>query len=42
MDGEAEPDYAQCVDINTRAALKNLLTPGILAIAITSLVFTVY
>ena len=34
MEGEAKPDYAQCVDISTRAALKNLLAPGILAIAI--------
>lgn len=34
MEGEAKPDYAQCVDISTRATLKDLLAPGILAIAI--------
>ncbi len=33
-EGEAEPDYARCVDISTRAALKNLLVPGILAMAV--------
>ncbi len=31
---EAKPDYARCVDISTRVALKSLLVPGILAMAV--------
>jgi len=33
-DGKARPDYARCVDISTGAALRNLLAPGLMAIAI--------
>ncbi len=33
MTGEAEPDYARCVDISTRAALKQMVLPGILVVA---------
>ena len=33
-EGQAQPDYARCVDISTAAALKNLLAPGLIAIAI--------
>jgi K(+)-stimulated pyrophosphate-energized sodium pump len=33
-EGEAKPDYVRCVDISTRAALKNMLAPSILAIAV--------
>jgi K(+)-stimulated pyrophosphate-energized sodium pump len=33
-EGKAEPDYAQCVDISTAAALRNLLPPGFIAVAI--------
>jgi K(+)-stimulated pyrophosphate-energized sodium pump len=29
----ARPDYARCVDISTTAALRNLLAPGLLAVA---------
>ncbi len=32
MQGEAEPDYARCVDISTRAALRQMVLPGILAV----------
>ncbi|MFM1895382.1 MAG: hypothetical protein RLZZ385_456 [Pseudomonadota bacterium] len=30
MDGTGEPDYAQCVAISTRAALREMIPPGIL------------
>jgi K(+)-stimulated pyrophosphate-energized sodium pump len=33
MEGKADPDYSRCVDIVTAAAQKELLGPGILAIA---------
>jgi len=33
-EGRAQPDYAQCVDISTAAALRNLFTPGLIAIAV--------
>ncbi len=33
MKGKARPDYARCVDISTQAALKELIAPGILAVA---------
>jgi len=33
-EGKARPDYARCVDISTAAALRNLLAPGLIAIAI--------
>ena len=32
MEGTSIPDYARCVDISTRAALKEMIVPGILAI----------
>ena len=32
MDGTAEPDYASCVDICTRAAQKEMMLPSIIAI----------
>lgn len=32
MEGSSRPDYARCVDISTRAALKEMLLPGVLAI----------
>ncbi|MGH4117572.1 sodium-translocating pyrophosphatase [Clostridium sp.] len=34
MDGKAEADYAQCVDICTKAAQKEMIMPALLAIAI--------
>ncbi len=33
MEGKAKPDYAACVDISTKAALNELMTPGIIAVA---------
>jgi K(+)-stimulated pyrophosphate-energized sodium pump len=32
MEGTAEPEYDKCVDISTRAALKEMMLPGILTI----------
>ncbi|MFC1741287.1 sodium-translocating pyrophosphatase [Nanoarchaeota archaeon] len=32
MQGKAEADYARCVDIATRGALKRMIVPGILAV----------
>lgn len=34
MEGTAEPDNAKCVDIATTAALKKMLLPGVIAVAI--------
>jgi K(+)-stimulated pyrophosphate-energized sodium pump len=33
MEGKAEADYAKCVDISTKAALREMILPGILAIS---------
>lgn len=33
MEGTAKPDYAKCVDISTTAALKEMMIPGIMAVA---------
>ena len=33
IDGKAQPDYARCVDIATKGALKELILPGILTIS---------
>jgi K(+)-stimulated pyrophosphate-energized sodium pump len=33
MEGTAQPDNARCVDIATRAALRKMLLPGVLAVA---------
>jgi K(+)-stimulated pyrophosphate-energized sodium pump len=32
MEGKSKPDYARCVDIATKGALKELILPGVLAI----------
>jgi K(+)-stimulated pyrophosphate-energized sodium pump len=34
MTGETKPDYARCVDITTRTALKKMILPGLLAIIV--------
>lgn len=34
MKGKAKPDYAKCVDIATKGAIKELILPGILALII--------
>jgi len=33
MEGKAKPDTARCVDISTRAALREMVLPGLLAVA---------
>lgn len=33
MEGEASPEYRKCVDICTKAALKEMIAPGILTVA---------
>ncbi|MBN7819272.1 sodium-translocating pyrophosphatase [Bowmanella yangjiangensis] len=38
MEGEAKPDTARCVDIATTAALKKMILPGVLAVAVPPLV----
>lgn len=34
LEGEAKPDYVSCVDIATKKALKSMLPPGLLVIAV--------
>ncbi len=33
MDGTGQPEYARCVDISTRGALREMILPGLLAVA---------
>ena len=33
MEGKAEPDYNSCITISTKAALKQMIAPGVMAIA---------
>ncbi|MCS6771841.1 MAG: sodium-translocating pyrophosphatase [Kiritimatiellae bacterium] len=33
LEGRARPDYARCVDISTRAAIREMVAPGLIAIA---------
>ncbi|PKQ29391.1 MAG: sodium-translocating pyrophosphatase [Actinobacteria bacterium HGW-Actinobacteria-10] len=33
MEGTGKPDYAACVDISTKASLKEMVVPGIIAVA---------
>lgn len=32
MEGTSKPDYAKCVDISTKAALKEMILPGVIAV----------
>ncbi|MCC6173676.1 MAG: sodium-translocating pyrophosphatase [Chloroflexi bacterium] len=32
LEGKSKPDYARCVDITTRAALREMVAPGVLAV----------
>lgn len=34
MEGTGRPDYAKCVDISTRAAIREMLIPGLLAVGV--------
>ncbi|HHU60199.1 TPA: sodium-translocating pyrophosphatase, partial [bacterium] len=34
MEGTSKPDYAKCVDISTRAALKEMIIPAIIAVTL--------
>ena len=34
MEGTARPDYARCVDLSTRGALREMILPGIMAVAV--------
>jgi len=38
LEGKAKPDYAACVDISTKNALKEMILPGLLSIAVPILV----
>jgi K(+)-stimulated pyrophosphate-energized sodium pump len=38
MLGTSEPDYGRCVDISTRAALRQMILPGVLIVAVPILV----
>ncbi|HEX5003902.1 MAG TPA: sodium-translocating pyrophosphatase [Gemmatimonadales bacterium] len=38
MEGTAKPDSARCVDISTRAALREMIVPGVTAVAVPVLV----
>ena len=42
MEGKEEPDYAACVDIATRAALKEMVLPGLIAVIAPVLVGIVF
>jgi K(+)-stimulated pyrophosphate-energized sodium pump len=38
MEGEAEPDYEKCIDISTKTALREMILPGLTAVAVPVLV----
>lgn len=38
MQGKAKPDYAKCVDICTKSALRNMVLPGLLVVGLTVIV----
>lgn len=38
MEGKAKPDYARCVEISTKASLKEMIIPGLLAVVVPVLV----
>ena len=38
MEGTADPDHAKCIDIATKAALKKMILPGVLAVSMPAVV----
>ncbi len=38
MEGEADPDHAKCIEIATKAALKKMILPGVLAVSMPAIV----
>jgi len=34
MEGESKPEYAKCVDISTKAALREMIIPGLMAVVV--------
>lgn len=42
MEGKAEPDYARCVEISTKGAQKEMLTPSLVALMIPVIVGVVF
>ena len=34
MEGTAQPDYARCVDISTRGALREMIVPGVMTVVV--------
>ncbi|MEX1236638.1 MAG: sodium/proton-translocating pyrophosphatase, partial [Pseudomonadales bacterium] len=38
MEGTADPDHARCIDIATKAALKKMILPGVIAVSMPPLV----
>jgi K(+)-stimulated pyrophosphate-energized sodium pump len=38
MEGKAKPDHTRCIDISTKAALKEMILPGLLAVIVPVLV----
>lgn len=39
MEGTAKPDYQKCIAISTKAALKQMILPGIITIAMPTIIF---
>ena len=39
MEGTAEPDYKRCIEISTKAALREMILPGVLTVVVPVLVF---
>jgi K(+)-stimulated pyrophosphate-energized sodium pump len=39
MEGKAEPDYKRCVEISTKAALKEMILPGFLTVIVPIIVY---
>ena len=42
MEGKIKPDYARCVDITTRGALKEMMLPGLLVVLAPAIVGIIF